>query len=181
MQFCLHFQTPPVVSEESSELLKMRYFQFLNGECPIRATPFSAGLDLKSARDTQIKPNSKLLVPTDLILEIPNGYCGKIESKSGLALKESIYAFNGTIDSDYRGYVDVLLKNESDKTFRIRQGDRIAQLVLYKIGLAVPDRVYFPSELSKTERGTGGWGSSDKYISKCSCKCCKCVKYNDKK
>jgi dUTP pyrophosphatase len=109
---------------------------------------------------------SKALISSGLKMEIPTGYVGKIESRSSLALKEYLIAFSGLIDSDFRGTVEVLLFNFSkDKTVKIKIGDRIAQLVIYKVILPVPECVNF-EDLSVTERGSGGFGSSDKKLDK---------------
>ncbi len=130
---------------------------------PKYATEDSAGMDLSSASaDTIIlKPKDYKLIPTNLIIEIPKGYEGQVRPRSGLALKFGITVLNspGTIDADYRGEVKVLLINHSDKDFEIKYGDRIAQLIIAKYEKAVLE---FDDNISETERGTGGYGSTGK-------------------
>ena len=128
---------------------------------PKYATEDSAGMDLSSAsKDTIIlKPKEFKLVPTNLIIEIPKGYEGQIRPRSGLALKFGITVLNspGTVDADYRGEVKVLLINHSTNDFEIKHGDRIAQLIISKYEKV---DLQFDDNISETERGTGGYGST---------------------
>ena len=121
----------------------------------------SAGMDVRAHLDgsTVIKPGRIALIPTGLYLEIPSGYEVQVRSRSGLALKNGIMVLNspGTIDSDYRGEVKVILINLSDEDFVINNNDRIAQLVLTRYEKAELVRC---EELSDTERGSGGFGST---------------------
>jgi dUTP pyrophosphatase len=132
-------------------------------ECvvPEYATVDSAGMDLSSASKESItlKPNEYKLIPTNLIIEIPKGYEGQVRPRSGLALKFGITVLNspGTIDADYRGEVKVLLINHSNKDFEVKYGDRIAQLIIAKYEKAV---LKFDDNISETERGAGGYGST---------------------
>ena len=128
---------------------------------PISASKFSSGVDLLSAEATDIvlKPGKVKLISTGIKIMIPEGYEGQIRPRSGLALKHGITVLNtpGTIDSDYRGVVKVILINLGEKDFKIQRGDRIAQLVIQKI--------FFPNfkivdTLDKTKRGEGGFGHS---------------------
>ncbi|MEO8663990.1 MAG: dUTP diphosphatase [Ignavibacteria bacterium] len=128
---------------------------------PEYKTGGSSGLDLCSSSGEMItiKPSESKLVPTNLILEIPEGYEGQIRPRSGLALKKNITVLNspGTIDSDYRGEVKVLLINFGKEDFEINFGDRIAQLVIAKHEKAM----LIETELvSQTHRGEGGYGST---------------------
>jgi dUTP pyrophosphatase len=133
----------------------------LHAQIPVRGSPNSAGLDLRSVKNFDIKPMSRGLISTGLRMEIAQGYAGMIQSRSSLALKENVTAFHGLIDRDYRGILEVLLYNSNkDKTFKIRIGDRIAQIVLYRIWEGEMECVQF-RDLSVTERGSGGFGSSD--------------------
>ncbi len=121
----------------------------------------SAGMDICSSSKSKIviPPFQARLIPTNLILEIPNGYEGQIRPRSGLALNHNITILNspGTIDSDYRGEIKVLLYNLGTKDFIVKFGDRIAQLIISKHEKAVLK----PSKkLSKTTRGKGGYGST---------------------
>lgn len=128
---------------------------------PISASKFSSGVDLlcAEASDTILKPGKIKLISTGIKIMIPEGYEGQIRPRSGLAVKHGITVLNtpGTIDSDYRGIVKVILINLGEEEFIIRRGDRIAQLVIQKI--------FFPNfeiveTLDKTERGEGGFGHS---------------------
>ncbi len=126
---------------------------------PISASKFSSGVDLlcAEAADTVLKPGKRKLISTGIKIMIPEGYEGQIRPRSGLSLKHGITVLNtpGTIDSDYRGIVKVILINLGEEDFKIQRGDRIAQLVIQKI--------FFPNfeiveTLDKTKRGEGGFG-----------------------
>ena len=141
------------------------YFKRVNTEIknpiPEYKTAGSVGLDITSAslKDTVLNPGETKLIPTNFILEIPQGYEGQIRPRSGLALKHNVTVLNspGTIDSDYRGEVKVLLINHCKEDFIVKFGDRIAQLIISKCEKAE----LFPSEnLSDTKRGSGGYGST---------------------
>lgn len=127
-----------------------------NGKIPIQASKHAAGYDLYSAESGIIEPHSKLLVKTDIAIEIPIGYCGKIESRSSLANRNFVLAFNGVIDADYRGPVGVILMNFSEVPFKFDKHERIAQLVIYPI--LTP--MLIETSLTETERGSGGFGST---------------------
>lgn len=126
---------------------------------PKFSTEHSAGVDLRAFLDEKIvlKPFERILVPTGLYFELPAGYEAQIRPRSGLAIKHGISVLNspGTIDSDYRGEVKVVLINFSNEDFIIENGDRICQMVLNKYETFEWDLV---SELSETERGVGGFG-----------------------
>ncbi|MFA5067675.1 MAG: dUTP diphosphatase [Candidatus Izemoplasmatales bacterium] len=132
---------------------------------PCYETKFSAGMDLRANIDDNvpvtIKPMERKLIKTDLFLELPNGYEAQIRPRSGLALKHGITVLNspGTIDSDYRGNVGVILINLSDSDFVVNQGDRVAQMVIAKYEKVNWDEVLF---LEESERGSGGFGSTGK-------------------
>jgi len=123
----------------------------------------AAGCDVKSASDRTIKliPNDTVLIPTGLSVEVPDGYEIQVRPRSGLALKHGITVLNtpGTIDSDYRGEIGVILINHGKEPFWIRHGDRIAQLVLNKVEQIEWNPVLF---LTKTERNADGFGSTGK-------------------
>lgn len=118
-------------------------------------------MDVRANIDSSIelKPFERVLVKTGLFLEIPSGYECQVRPRSGLALKKGITVLNapGTIDADYRGEVGVILINLSNETFRIEDGERIAQLVFAKFEQADWEET---EELSNTERGAGGFGST---------------------
>ena len=126
---------------------------------PEYATPGSAGLDLRAAvdSDTILLPGERKLIPTGLTLAIPEGYEGQVRPRSGLALKHGISMANtpGTIDSDYRGPVQVIMINLGAEPFVIRRGDRIAQLVICPVAHA---RLVEVESLPETARNDGGFG-----------------------
>ncbi|MFA5333197.1 MAG: dUTP diphosphatase [Candidatus Nanoarchaeia archaeon] len=125
---------------------------------PQYKTSQSAGMDLCSAEECIIKPMEIKLVPTGLSLEIENGFEAQVRPRSGLALK-GITVLNspGTIDSDYRGEVKVILMNLGREEFKIIKGDRIAQLIIAKVEQAT---IVESDELNSTKRGAGGFGST---------------------
>lgn len=128
---------------------------------PAPASPGSAGLDLRAAveADLALAPGERALVPTGLVVEIPPGWEGQVRPRSGLAVRHGIGLLNapGTIDSDYRGEVKVLLVNHGEAPFTVRRGDRIAQLLLAR---AEPVEWEEAGELAGSERGEGGFGST---------------------
>lgn len=130
-------------------------------ELPRYATEGSSGCDLRAAvsEPVTLRPGERLAVPTGLVLAIPEGYEGQVRARSGLALKSGIACLNapGTIDSDYRGEVRVILANLGDEPFEIRRGDRIAQLVFSPVAAADFDPA---AEVSESGRGGGGFGST---------------------
>lgn len=128
---------------------------------PAYATPGSAGLDLLAAVDaaTVLSPGGRMLVPTGLALALPPGTEAQIRPRSGLAIKHGVTCLNapGTIDSDYRGEVGVILINHGAEPFTITRGMRIAQLVVAQVTQLVWDDV---AVLPATMRGEGGFGST---------------------
>ena len=126
---------------------------------PAYATSGAAGMDVVSAEDVTIAPGARHAVATGLALAIPQGYEVQVRPRSGLALKHGITVPNtpGTIDSDYRGEVKVILINHGTEPFAIRRGDRVAQLVLAPVVQAAWEEV---TELDATDRGEGGFGST---------------------
>ena len=128
---------------------------------PNYQTEEASGFDLHSIEDIILKPNERKLIGTGLAFEIPKGYEIQIRPRSGLAYKHGISVLNspGTIDSDYRGEIKVLLINHSDTDFEIKIGERIAQGVIQKVIQAKFEEV---EELNKTARGAGGFGSTGK-------------------
>ncbi|CCQ93064.1 Deoxyuridine 5'-triphosphate nucleotidohydrolase [[Clostridium] ultunense Esp] len=126
---------------------------------PNYKTKGSAGMDLYANIDEPIviKPLERVLMPTGLYISIPNGYEAQIRARSGLALKHGISLANGigTIDSDYRGEIGVILVNLSKEEYTINRGDRIAQLVVIKYERAKFIEV---NALDSTDRGKGGFG-----------------------
>ena len=131
----------------------------LSGRMPEYETAGSAGMDISAylKQPMTIAPGARALVPTGLFMEIPPGYEVQIRARSGLAIKKGIGLVNGvgTIDSDYRGEVKVAMINWGEEPFEIRNGDRIAQMV---VSAYVKADIVPAEELSETERGAGGFG-----------------------
>jgi dUTP pyrophosphatase len=121
----------------------------------------AAGMDLCSTIDFSLGPLERMLVPTGLRMEIPRGYEGQVRPRSGLALKYGISMVNapGTIDSDYRGEIGVLLVNLGQNRVEFKAGERVAQLVICPVIQVELKQV---DSLSETERGAGGFGSTGK-------------------
>lgn len=121
----------------------------------------SAGMDLRAnlSEPVVLEPMERALIPTGLFMELPVGYEAQVRPRSGLALKKGITCLNspGTIDADYRGEIGVILANLSKETFVVENGERIAQMVIAKHERAEWLEV---KELSETERGAGGFGST---------------------
>lgn len=130
-------------------------------ELPEYKTNGSAGVDLKANINTaiELKPLDRVLIPTGLYISIPEGYEAQIRGRSGLALNHGISLANGigTIDSDYRGEIGVILVNLSNKSYVINKGDRVAQMVFIKYEKVELVNV---AELDNTIRGEGGFGHS---------------------
>lgn len=128
---------------------------------PAYATAQSAGMDLRADLQESliINPLERKMVPTGLFIELPVGYEAQVRPRSGLAAKHGITVLNspGTIDADYRGEIKVILVNLSNEPFEIQNGERIAQMVIAKHETVQWTEV---DELSDTERGAGGFGSS---------------------
>ncbi len=132
-------------------------------ELPKYATPQSAGMDLQAniSEPIVLMPMERKLIPTGLCIALPQGYEAQIRPRSGLALKHGITVLNspGTIDSDFRGEIGVVLINHSSVLFTIEPGERIAQMVIARHEQGEFIEV---EELDKTERGDGGYGSTGK-------------------
>ena len=128
---------------------------------PSYETKQSAGMDLRANLDEPIvlKPLQRAIVKTGLFMALPAGYEAQVRPRSGLAAKKGVTVLNapGTIDADYRGEIGVILVNLSNEDFEVKDGERIAQLVIAKHEQIEWVRV---SELNETDRGTGGFGST---------------------
>ena len=124
-------------------------------------TSGSTGVDLRSSEEVLLLPGERAIVPTGIKIEIPEGYEAQIRPRSGIALKNGVTLLNspGTVDSDYRGEIKVIMINHGSDPFTVSAGDRIAQLVFAPV-----IRVSWVEDekLSPTERGEGGFGSSGK-------------------
>lgn len=128
---------------------------------PSAASAGSAGLDLRAAveEDLVLRPGERMLIPTGLVLEIPRGFEGQVRPRSGLAWRHGVTLANppGTIDSDYRGEVKVLLVHLGDAPLTISRGDRVAQLVVARVEAVEWEET---EALEETGRGEGGFGST---------------------
>jgi len=133
-------------------------------DLPVYATSGAAGMDVVSAEDVTIVPGARHAVATGLAMAIPEGFEIQVRPRSGLALKHGITVPNtpGTIDSDYRGELKVILINHGQEDFAIRRGDRVAQLVLAPVTRAGWVEV---TSLDETARGAGGFGSTGGVVS----------------
>lgn len=144
-------------------MMKVKVINKSNHRLPEYATPGSAGFDFKANIDEPwvIHPMERLLVPTGLYFELPEGYELQIRPRSGLALKHGIGLANmvATIDQDFSGEVKIILINLGKDNYVINPGDRIAQGIISPVVHAEFEEV---SELSETERGAGGFGHSGK-------------------
>ena len=131
------------------------------GVLPAYETTGSAGMDLRSTVNHQLLPGKRCLIPTGIFIELPEGYEAQVRARSGFAVKHGIGLVNGvgTIDSDYRGEIQVCLINWGEESFEIKQGDRIAQLIISQYERIEWEEV---AALEDTERGAGGFGSSGK-------------------
>ncbi|MBQ9087738.1 MAG: dUTP diphosphatase [Lentisphaeria bacterium] len=129
--------------------------------CPKKAHPDDAGYDLYSRIDAVLEPLSGMVIPVGFAIELPTGYEAQIRPRSGLAAKHHITVTNspGTVDANYRGEIKAILYNLDREPFIIQRGDRIAQMVICKL----PEiELVEATELSETDRGSGGFGSSGK-------------------
>lgn len=142
--------------------VRIRIARLPHGEdlpLPSYATPGAAGMDVVAAESLELMPGQRHAVATGFRIAIPEGYEIQVRPRSGLAFKHGITVPNtpGTIDSDYRGELKILLINHGAEPFAIRRGDRVAQLVPAVVTLATFDEV---EDLCETERGHGGFGST---------------------
>ncbi|MEI6889354.1 MAG: dUTP diphosphatase [Bacteroidales bacterium] len=141
--------------------MKIRIVNTSHHPLPAYETSASAGMDLRAfvPQDIVLKPLGRALVPTGLFIEIPPGFEAQVRPRSGLAIKKGVTVLNtpGTIDADYRGEVKVILVNLSNEDFVVKDGDRIAQMIIAAHEQAEWMQV---EELEETSRGAGGFGST---------------------
>ena len=145
-------------------MTELRFKALPHGEglpLPAYQSASAAGLDLAAAvqEPLTLAPGSRALIPTGLMMELPSGFEGQVRPRSGLAVKHGVTVLNapGTIDADYRGEIQVLLINLGQEDFTVERGMRIAQLVIATVEQA---QISWAEELSATQRGAGGFGSS---------------------
>jgi dUTP pyrophosphatase len=151
-----------LVKEPSTQILKVQVLPHGEGlELPSYQTPHSAGMDLRAATESplSLRPLQRTLIPTGIKIAIPEGYEGQVRPRSGLAFRHGLSIPNspGTIDSDYRGEVGVILINLGDSPIEITRGMRIAQLVISPI---IQPKLEIVFNIENTERGSGGFGST---------------------
>lgn len=150
-----------------SEVIKIKVKrisdEFSDIDLPNYATLDSAGMDVRAAliEDVTLYPGKVEMIPTNISVEIPTGYEIQVRPRSGLAAKHSIGLLNspGTIDSDYRGEVKIIIMNFGKENFKVSRGDRIAQLIVSKVYKADIEEV---NELNLSHRGEGGFGHTGK-------------------
>ncbi len=151
------------MSKEIKIKIKRLSKDFSDIELPHYATAGSAGMDIRAAikEDIFLEPGKVELIPTNLSVEIPVGYEIQVRPRSGLAAKYSIGILNspGTIDSDYRGEVKIIIMNFGKENFKISRGERIAQLIVSKVYTAKIEEV---DDLNSSHRGEGGFGHTGK-------------------
>ena len=139
--------------------MKIKIINVSDNALPAYETEGSAGMDLRASLSEPVllKPLQRTLIPTGIHIELPQGYEAQIRPRSGLAIKKGLSLLNtpGTIDSDYRGEIKVILINLSNETAQVHNGERIAQMIINQYEQATFIEV---DELSETERGTGGFG-----------------------
>ncbi|TYP76309.1 dUTP diphosphatase [Aquimarina intermedia] len=143
--------------------MKIKIINTSDSTLPHYETPSSAGMDLRASIQEEItlQPLERTIVKTGLFIELPHGYEAQVRPRSGLAAKHGITVLNapGTVDADYRGEIGVILVNLSNDPYTISRGERVAQLVIAKHERADWSEV---EELSNSERGSGGFGSTGK-------------------
>lgn len=151
------------MSEEIKIKVKRLTEDFKDIPLPHYATTGSAGMDIRAAikEDMILEPGKVELIPTNISVEIPVGYEIQVRPRSGLAANHSIGILNspGTIDSDYRGEVKIIMMNFGNEDFKISKGDRIAQLVVSKVYTA---KIIETDDLNSSHRGEGGFGHTGK-------------------
>ena len=139
--------------------MKVRIVNNSHHQLPAYATAFSAGMDLRAFLNEPVvlKPLGRALIPTGLFIELPQGFEAQVRPRSGLAIKQGISVLNtpGTIDSDYRGEIKVIMVNLSGADVEICDGERIAQMIIARHETITWEEVH---ELEETGRGAGGFG-----------------------
>lgn len=141
------------------ETLKVKIKLSKDAHIPTYGTSGAAGLDLYASADVTIQPNERMLIPTGVAMEIPEGHFCYVMGRSGNTIKKGLHVALGLVDEDYRSTIGVMAFNQSGETISFAKGDRVAQMVILpypKVELVKVD------ELSDTERGTGGYGSTGK-------------------
>lgn len=145
--------------------MKIKIFSTSKHQLPAYTTAQSAGLDLRANIESTVilNPGQRILIPTGLHIQLPEGYEARIQPRSGLALKKGITCLNtpGCVDADYRGDIGVILINHGTEPFKIEDGDRIAQMIISKYEQAEWEPVLSLDDLEHTERGEQGFGHTE--------------------
>jgi dUTP pyrophosphatase len=128
-----------------------------DAKLPSRGSKWAAGLDLQSIESVTLEPGERSAIRTGLAVAIPHGFYGRVAPRSGLAVRSGVDVLAGVIDSDYRGEIRCALINLGNEPFRIEPGMRIAQLIIEAVILPEPE---WSNELTGTDRGSGGFGST---------------------
>lgn len=126
-------------------------------QLPTYGSSMAAGLDLYASEDVVIKKGESIVVGTGIAMDLTAGFEAEVRGRSGLAFKHQVFAFNGTIDADYKGEIKVLLTNHGKETFKIEAGARVAQMIIRHCLKVVP---CWHVVITKTDRGQGGFGST---------------------
>jgi len=148
--------------------VEVKVYNKSDNPLPEYETEGAAGMDVRAFLPDKniifIKPGGRFLIDTGLYVEIPEGYEIQVRPRSGLALKKGISVANtpGCIDSDYRNSIGVILENRGTENFEVKNGDRIAQLILSEVPKIKWKKVSKQEDLSNTKRGLGGFGSTGK-------------------
>jgi len=144
--------------------MKVKIVNRSQNSLPLYSTTQSAGMDLRAdlAEPLVLRPLERMLIPTGLYIQLPNGYEAQVRPRSGLAINKGVTVLNspGTIDADYRGEIKIILINLSHEDFIINNGERIAQMVISSYNQVEWDKVEI---LDESERGEGGFGHTGKH------------------
>ena len=144
--------------------MKVKIVNKSQNSLPLYSTTQSAGMDLRAdlAEPLVLRPLERMLIPTGLFIQLPDGYEAQIRPRSGLAINKGVSVLNspGTIDADYRGEIKIILINLSQEDFIINNGERIAQMVISSYNQVQWDKVEI---LDESERGKGGFGHTGKH------------------
>ena len=144
--------------------MKVKIVNRSQNSLPLYSTTQSAGMDLRAdlAEPLVLRPLERMLIPTGLYIQLPNGYEAQVRPRSGLAINKGVTVLNspGTIDADYRGEIKIILINLSHEDFIINNGERIAQMVISSYKQVEWDKVEI---LDESERGEGGFGHTGKH------------------
>ena len=149
-------QPSPQPSQPELSLLQFKRLD-PRAELPTRGSAAAAGLDIYLIEELTIVPGQRALGRTGLAVAIPEGYYGRLAPRSGLATKQGLDTMAGVIDADYRGEIGCLLYNAGDETINLPAGSKICQLIIEKILTPTP---VWADEISDTDRGSGGFGST---------------------